>query len=395
MYLPDNIKPEERRVVEELRRRIFDDLPPKLKDDDSIFYRFCKARDFVIEDAEAMLRKHIHWREEYKIDKILTEYTPQEVCKYAPTSFLCFDKSGDLIRYFDFGNTDVKGLFNSIRPIDFLKYCLYVVEQDCEILKEQSKKIGRQGVQSTFICNFENLTFAKATHKKTLEAAILFLKAFQDNYPERIKNMYHINGSVYYTMLMSVLKTFIASPLLQKITIYGTEGWKEDVLQQIDGSCLPAFLGGVLTDPDGNPQCKTFVSHGRKVPEKYYFTSYEKKLSKAPGAKKINVTRFSKEEISFEVQEAGWNLEWEFETKNRDIGFAVYFKENSPNVSHCIELVPKQRIETCYGPEKGLFKCQKAGIYTIVFDNSYSWMYPKEIYYIAGIKNPIDVVNYN
>ncbi|GBM52234.1 SEC14-like protein 2 [Araneus ventricosus] len=213
----------------------------------------------------------------------------------------------------------------------------------------------------------------------------MFLKTFQDNYPERIKFVFHINASVYYTTTMSVMKVFMATPLLQKIKAFGSEGWREALLEQIDAEVLPAFLGGKRTDPDGDPLCKSFVVHGQKVPEKYFFTNCEKKLSKAPDAKKVTVTRFSKEEVRLDVRLPGSFLEWEFETKSKDIGFGVFFKAGD---ARPVELVPKQRIDTCYGPERGLFKCLKAGTYTIVFDNSFSWMHPKEIYYRIRIRNP-------
>lgn len=42
--------------------------------------------------------------------------------------------------------------------------------------------------------------------------------------------------------------------------IYVTEGWKNILLDAIDADVLPAFLGGNRTDPDGNPNCNSFVS---------------------------------------------------------------------------------------------------------------------------------------
>ncbi|GFT12710.1 hypothetical protein NPIL_278961, partial [Nephila pilipes] len=69
--------------------------------------------------------------------------------------------------------------------------------------------------------------------------------------------------------------------------------------------------------------------HGQKIPKSYYLCKTEKKLSTAADAEKITVTRFSKEEISFEVTEVGSYLEWEFETKNKDIGFSLNFRRNA------------------------------------------------------------------
>ncbi|GBN30079.1 hypothetical protein AVEN_265792-1 [Araneus ventricosus] len=225
-------------------------------------------------------------------------------------------------------------------------------------------------------------------------------------------------------------------------------GWKEALLEDIDADDLPAYLGGNRTDPDGNPLCETFVSillhlflfpkrngfnrsdpdgnplcetfvsillhlllfpkrnsfnrsdpdgnplcetfilRGQPVPKSYYMQKRNKSLSLESNVERLTVMPFSKEKITFEVTEENSFLEWEFETKSRDIDFSLLFSGESPVDSELVELIPKQRIDTSDEPEKGCFKCEKVGRYTIVFDNSYSWFHSKEVYCRAGIKNP-------
>ncbi|GFT82402.1 retinal-binding protein [Nephila pilipes] len=271
------------------------------------------------------------------------------------------------------------------------------MEQDTQMMIQQSKKLGKPRMQSVYILNFKNLSFLTATHRKSIEFTLFCIKIYQDNFPERLKCCFIINVSTYFYLAFSIMKTAIAASILEKFKIYASDGWKEPLLELIDADELPAFLGGNKTDPDGDPLCKTFIQHGQKIPKSYYFCNTEKKLSTAADAEKITVTRLSKEEISFEVTEADSYLEWEFETKDRDIGFFLNFRRN--DFEEPVALVPKQRIDTCYEPEKGLFKCDEIGIYTLVFDNSYSWIYPKEIYYRARLRslvgNKISDVNRN
>ncbi|GBL93177.1 hypothetical protein AVEN_25160-1, partial [Araneus ventricosus] len=87
---------------------------------------------------------------------------------------------------------------------------------------------------------------------------LLAVTVFQDNYPERINAVYVINGSIYFSMVWSVVKQFLAPAVIKKFIIYGTDKWREDLLKIIDPSELPAFIGGTRTDPDGNPRCNTF-----------------------------------------------------------------------------------------------------------------------------------------
>ncbi|GBN11401.1 hypothetical protein AVEN_70061-1 [Araneus ventricosus] len=101
-----------------MRERTINDLTPKLLEDDSLFYRFAKARDFNVVEAEDMLRKHISWRKEFQIDTILTDYEPPEVLlKYGASSFVCFDKEGSAVRIQDWGHLDGKGECNFLHII--------------------------------------------------------------------------------------------------------------------------------------------------------------------------------------------------------------------------------------------------------------------------------------
>ncbi|GIY47532.1 uncharacterized protein CEXT_650771 [Caerostris extrusa] len=88
-----------------------------------------------------MLRKHMEWRKEYQMDTILTDYKPPEVLiKYFPMNFLGFDKEGFPVRYVDLA-ADHKGLINSAKRVDLIKYNLYLVEQDMETLKNRAKSL--------------------------------------------------------------------------------------------------------------------------------------------------------------------------------------------------------------------------------------------------------------
>ncbi|GFT14195.1 hypothetical protein NPIL_212521, partial [Nephila pilipes] len=78
MALYSNVTTEQQEAIDELRRRTIIDVTPKMLDDENIFYRFSKARNFNLKEAENMLRKHIEWRKEYQMDTIVTDYKPPE-----------------------------------------------------------------------------------------------------------------------------------------------------------------------------------------------------------------------------------------------------------------------------------------------------------------------------
>ncbi|GFS67829.1 SEC14-like protein 2 [Nephila pilipes] len=376
---------EEQAVIDQLKERTINDVTPKMLEDKTLFYRFAKARDFNIEDAESMLRKHITWRKEMKMDTFLTEYIPPEVLqKYFPSCLLCYDKEGCIVRYQDFGRTDVKYLWNSAKKIDVYKTGVQIIQGDVEHSRQLCKKQGKFSMKSVYLYNFEGLSFSNATDKKSIETLMQFFKTYLDNYPETLKCVMIINAPMCFSLMYSLVKPVLPPIVIQKIRVYSTSGWKEPLLELIDAEELPAFLGGNRTDPDGDPMCKTFVKHGRPIPECYFLCNIKKTLASAPNAEKLNVARSSKEEVCLEIEKGSF-IDLEFETKNRDIGFTVSYREN--NLEDPVELIPYERTDTCYGPEKCSLKCKKSGIYTILFDNSFSWMHPKEVYYRIKIRS--------
>ncbi|XP_015906514.1 SEC14-like protein 2 isoform X2 [Parasteatoda tepidariorum] len=386
----DEIPDEEKDAIKELKARTLTEVSDKMLEDPSLFYRFLKARDFNMKNAESMLRKHISWRKEYNIDTILTDYQlPEVLAMYAPINVIGQDKDGCPVIYSGLGKADDKGILNSVKKIEIFKLNLLRTETAIDLLKKENEKNGKFNTKVVYIYDFDQLTFSMATNKTVVEMLITWVTMYQDNYPERIKAIYVINAQFYFTLLFSALKFFVASAVLKKVYFYGTEGWKEDLQEIISPEILPAFLGGKRTDPDGNPLCKSFIVHGQTVPERYYLSNLRRSIQTEPGVKTLHVTRNKSCSVEFQVDESGSYLEWEFETKSKDIGFAVYFKDERRNDAELKEIVPKLRICTLFEPETGIYKCERTGSYHLVFDNSYSWMFSKEIYYKASVLPPI------
>ncbi|GBL97200.1 hypothetical protein AVEN_147342-1, partial [Araneus ventricosus] len=85
---------------------------------------------------------HIAWRKGMQIDAILTDYEPSEVLnKYVPTTFLCFDKDGSVVRINDAGRTDLNGLWNVAKKTELAKYVAFIMEQDKERVIKQGRNV--------------------------------------------------------------------------------------------------------------------------------------------------------------------------------------------------------------------------------------------------------------
>ncbi|GFY76071.1 SEC14-like protein 2, partial [Trichonephila inaurata madagascariensis] len=313
--------------------------------------------------------------------------------RYVALSSLGFDKEGFPVNYCEYGNLDIKGLAKCVRKSEILMYLIRHIENDVQTVKKQSEKLGKVIDKWTYIFNYENFSFANATDKTAVDVLINLIKMYDSNHPERLKSAYLINASFYFTICWSIIKPFLSPATSEKIKIFGRDGWQEELRKGIGEEILPAFLGGTLTDSDGDPMCNSTIKHGGPVPERYYVHRDRKSFSKLPGVKRLVVNRRSKVNIKLEVNQPGSNIEWDFDIKNRDIAFSLYYE--NPEESKCEEgeeVVPKQRVDTIVQSESGVVKCEKPGTYILQFDNSFSWLHNKIIYYFADVVTPSNII---
>ena len=64
-----------------------------------------------------------------------------------------------------------------------------------------------------------------------------------------------------FTFAFSMVRPLLSQVTLDKIKVFGTdrEQWTEALLQDIDADQLPAYYGGTMTDPNGDPKCPSKV----------------------------------------------------------------------------------------------------------------------------------------
>ena len=60
-----------------------------------------------------------------------------------------------------------------------------------------------------------------------------------------------------FSLVFAVVKPFLNQATLDKIRVFGFDKseWQAALLEEIEPNQLPAYYGGTVTDPDGNPMC--------------------------------------------------------------------------------------------------------------------------------------------
>nr|XP_022342458.1 retinal-binding protein-like isoform X1 [Crassostrea virginica] len=364
----------EEQALVEFKRRLKDLIKPN--HDDFFLRKWLKARCFDVDKAEQMFRSSMAFREKMKVDTILEDYEPPEVLrKYLTGGFCGHARDGSPVRVEPFGRLDMKGLMCSVKKSDLEKAKIQQCEWTVKDWEEQSKKRGHRVDGLTVVFDMAGVG-TSMLWRPGLKMYLHLVKILEDNYPEMMRYLLIINAPKIFPLLYKICRPLISEDMKEKIHVIGGD-YTEYLLKYIDSSNLPACYGGSLTDPDGDPTCKTMIGYGGEVPEKYFLQNADfmeqMQLATVPRGDKLS--------IDVQVDQPGSILKWEFKTEDHDIGFGVFYQSLKGNVP----VVETSRVNSHVVAEDGSCVCEEPGIYKLCFDNSFSWTRSKTVYYNAEV----------
>uniref|UniRef100_A0A8I6G5V9 SEC14-like lipid binding 2 n=1 Tax=Rattus norvegicus TaxID=10116 RepID=A0A8I6G5V9_RAT len=364
-----------------------DVLPALPNPDDYFLLRWLRARSFDLQKSEAMLRKHVEFRKQKDIDKIISWQPPEVIQQYLSGGRCGYDLDGCPVWYDIIGPLDAKGLLFSASKQDLLRTKM----RDCELLLQecthQTAKLGKKIETITMIYDCEGLGL-KHLWKPAVEAYGEFLTMFEENYPETLKRLFVVKAgpvlsassglTIRYKVLPS--DTFLSFPLLPA-------NWKEVLLKHISPDQLPVEYGGTMTDPDGNPKCKSKINYGGDIPKQYYVRDQVKQQYEHS----VQISRGSSHQVEYEILFPGCVLRWQFMSEGSDVGFGIFLKTKMgerQRAGEMTEVLPNQRYNSHMVPEDGTLTCSEPGIYVLRFDNTYSFIHAKKVSFTVEVLLP-------
>ncbi|RXN07064.1 SEC14 2 [Labeo rohita] len=347
------------------------------------------ARNFNLQKSEAMLRKHMEFRKNMKVDTITTEWqVPEVIEKYLSGGMCGHDREGSPVWYDVIGPLDPRGLMHSASKQDFVKSKV----RDCEILQKecdlQSERLGRNIESITMVYDCEGLGM-KHLYKPAIETYGEILTMFEDNYPEGLKRLFVIKAPKLFPVAYNLVKHFLSEDTRRKVVVLGSN-WQEVLQKYIDPEELPAYYGGKLTDPDGDPRCRTRITFGSEVPKTYYVRD----SIKVDYDQSVTIGRGSSHQMEYELLAPNCALRWQFTCDGADIGFGVYMKKKMGErikASEMKEVVPNQRYNAHLVPEDGSLTCPDPGVYVLRFDNTYSMFQSKTVSFTVEVLLPSQI----
>ncbi|XP_057809188.1 phosphatidylinositol/phosphatidylcholine transfer protein SFH9-like [Salvia miltiorrhiza] len=357
---------EEEKAVNAFRQVLIErDLLPARQDDYHTLLRFLKARKFDLDKTVHMWEEMLKWRKENGVDSIFQDFVYdeyEEVQHYYPHGYHGVDKGGRPLYIERLGKIEPNKLM-SVTTVDrFLKYHVQGFERTfVEKFPACSIAAKRHIDSTTTILDVQGLnwmSFGKVAH----DLVMRMQRIDGNNYPETLHHMYIVNAGGGFKCLWNWAKGLLDPRTTMKITVLGTK-FQDKLLEVIDASQLPDFLGGSCSCPNQggclrsdkgpwkNPQLMKLVDtllNGESIyPRKTNFSGNDD-----------FETKLIDKGLSSDIYPVGFSGSNDFEMKLIDmktqetISRAEPYKVGADDENHCppklTTLAPEQR------PPKGL-----------------------------------------
>ncbi|XP_066399327.1 phosphatidylinositol/phosphatidylcholine transfer protein SFH13-like isoform X2 [Miscanthus floridulus] len=240
---------EERAVFTFQQELLNRNLLPDKHNDYHLLLRFLKARKFDTEKAIHMWAEMLQWRKEFGADTILEDFSFEElddVLCYYPQGYHGVDRQGRPVYIERLGKVEPNKLMHITTVDRYMKYHVQEFERAFRDRFPACSIAAKRHIDSTTTILDVDGVGLKNFSKTARDMLSRMQKIDSDYYPETLHQMFVVNAGSGFKLLWNSVKGFLDPKTASKIHVLGTK-FQNKLLEVIDASQLPEFLGGTCT----------------------------------------------------------------------------------------------------------------------------------------------------
>ncbi|XP_024377873.1 phosphatidylinositol/phosphatidylcholine transfer protein SFH12 isoform X1 [Physcomitrium patens] len=242
----------DQQAVEEFRRDLITrNLLPELHDDYHVLLRFIKARKYDVKKAAEMWKNMLAWRMEFGTDTIDEDFKFTEIDKvrnYYPQGYHGVDKEGRPVYIERIGKIHAQNLMEVTTLDRYLKYHVQEFEKLLNLKFPACSVAANRHIDTTTTILDVAGVGLKNFCKPARDLIVAIQKVDSENYPETLAQLFIVNAGPGFKMLWGTIKGFLDPHTAAKIHVIGNN-YQKKLLEIVDESNLPDFLGGTCTCP--------------------------------------------------------------------------------------------------------------------------------------------------
>jgi len=359
--------------------------------DDYFLLRWLRARKWNQDAAEKMLRASLKNRAMWNVDNLEKWTPPKALREYLPYGLVGHDNEGSPVIVCPFYNFDIWGMLHCVTRFEFQRYLVLILERFMQDGYEQSKTHGPQARKLVVFFDMADFNLKQYAWRPAAELVISTVKQYESNYPEILKMCYIVNAPKLFSVAFNFVKKFLDEYTMSKIKIYkvGSDKWKEPLFSHVSPDIFPKCFGGNYVDENGDPECKSKITWAGKIPEEMFVEQGDDDTDK--DYVEATVNKGNKLKLEFEVGDENKDdqvLSWTFRTFGYDIKFGVYSIDNKTGEKR--SEVPLGTVYSNEMDEIGFISTRANTKYTVVFDNSGSYLRSKKVKYWVSLISEVD-----